>query len=106
MLAAIIGVVSAILMYGVYTFNRRLAAQVKVPHCLLLPKTIASDAWTSIGTAIAIFAASFGWGWLDSLTAIVVAVLILKRPLIFLKKVPSHCQMVLIKHWSMSTNKS
>ena len=41
-LAAIIGVVSAILMYGVYTFNRRLAAQVKVPHCLLLPKTIAA----------------------------------------------------------------
>lgn len=85
-LAAIIGVVSAILMYGVYTFNRRLAAQVKSSALLAAAKDNRSDAWTSIGTAIAIFAASFGWGWLDSLTAIVVAVLILKTAIDIFKE--------------------
>ena len=62
MLAAIIGVVSAILMYGVYTFNRRLAAQVKSSALLAAAKDNRSDAWTSIGTAIAIFAAFFWLG--------------------------------------------
>lgn len=85
-LAAIIGVVSAILMYGVYTFNRRLAAQVKSSALLAAAKDNRSNAWTSIGTAIAIFAASFGWGWLDSLTAIVVAVLILKTAIDIFKE--------------------
>ncbi|OTN76002.1 hypothetical protein A5886_001078 [Enterococcus sp. 8G7_MSG3316] len=78
MIAAIVGVVSAVLMYGVYFYNKQLAAAVKSSALLAAAKDNRSDAWTSIGTAIAIFAASFGLGWLDSLTAIVVAVLILK----------------------------
>jgi len=78
MVAAIVGIVSAILMYGVYFYNKNLAAAVKSSALLAAAKDNRSDAWTSIGTAIAIFAASFGLGWLDSLTAIVVAILILK----------------------------
>lgn len=78
MIAAIVGIVSAVLMYGVYFYNKQLAAAVKSSALLAAAKDNRSDAWTSIGTAIAIFAASFGLGWLDSLTAIVVAVLILK----------------------------
>lgn len=78
MIAAIVGIVSAVLMYGVYFYNKQLAAAVKSSALLAAAKDNRSDAWTSIGTAIAIFAASFGLGWLDSLTAIAVAVLILK----------------------------
>ena len=73
MIAAVVGIISAILMYGMYYYNKRLSARVKSSALLAAAKDNRSDAWTSIGTAIAIFAASFGIGWLDSLTAIVVA---------------------------------
>lgn len=78
MTAAIVGIVSAVIMYGVYFFNKRLSEEVKSPGLLAAAKDNRSDAWTSIGTAIAVFAASFNLGWLDSLAAIVVALLILK----------------------------
>lgn len=78
MIAAVVGIISAILMYGMYYYNKRLSARVKSSALLAAAKDNRSDAWTSIGTAIAIFAASFGIGWLDSLTAIVVALLIIK----------------------------
>lgn len=78
MIAAIVGIVSAVIMYGVYFFNKRLSEEVKSPGLLAAAKDNRSDAWTSIGTAIAVYAASFNLGWLDSTAAIVVALLILK----------------------------
>lgn len=78
MIAAIVGIVSAVIMYGVYFFNKRLSEEVKSPGLLAAAKDNRSDAWTSIGTAVAVFAASFNLGWLDSTAAIVVALLILK----------------------------
>jgi cation diffusion facilitator family transporter len=86
MLAAVVGLLSAGIMYGVYRFNRKLATKVKSSALLAAAKDNRSDAWTSIGTAIAIFAASFGWGWLDSITAIVVAALILKTAIDIFKE--------------------
>lgn len=79
--AAIVGVISAIIMFGVYTYNKNLAAKVKSPGLLAAAKDNLSDAWTSIGTAVAVFAASFNLGWLDSLAAIIVGLLILKTAL-------------------------
>lgn len=76
--AAIVGIFSAILMYIVYYFNKKLAEKVKSPGLLAAAKDNRSDAWTSIGTAIAVFAASFQLGWLDTLAAMVVGLLILK----------------------------
>jgi cation diffusion facilitator family transporter len=76
--AAIVGVVSAVIMYGVYLYNKKLSEKVRSSALLAAAKDNRSDAWTSIGTSIAIFAASFNLGWLDSLTAVVVACLILK----------------------------
>lgn len=76
--AAIVGVVSAVFMYGVYLHNKKLSEKVRSSALLAAAKDNRSDAWTSIGTSIAIFAASFNLGWLDSLTAVVVACLILK----------------------------
>lgn len=77
-LAAVVGIVSAIIMYGVYFYNKKLSEQVNSPALLAAAKDNRSDAWTSIGTAVAVFAASFNLGWLDSLAAVVVALLILK----------------------------
>ncbi|MBE8863452.1 cation diffusion facilitator family transporter, partial [Enterococcus faecium] len=67
-----------ILMYIVYYFNKKLAEKVKSPGLLAAAKDNRSDAWTSIGTAIAVFAASFQLGWLDTVAAMVVGLLILK----------------------------
>lgn len=86
MTAAIIGILSAIIMYGVYFFNKRLSEEVKSPGLLAAAKDNRSDAWTSIGTAIAVFAASFNLGWLDSTAAIVVALLILKTAIDIFKE--------------------
>lgn len=86
MTAAIIGILSAIIMYGGYFFNKRLSEEVKSPGLLAAAKDNRSDAWTSIGTAIAVFAASFNLGWLDSTAAIVVALLILKTAIDIFKE--------------------
>ena len=84
--AAIVGLVSAVIMYGVYFFNKRLSEEVNSPGLLAAAKDNRSDAWTSIGTAIAVFAASFNLGWLDSVAAIVVALLILKTAIDIFKE--------------------
>lgn len=86
MTAAIVGIVSAAIMYGVYFFNKRLSEEVKSPGLLAAAKDNRSDVWTSIGTAIAVFAASFSLGWLDSVAAIVVALLILKTAIDIFKE--------------------
>lgn len=78
MTAAIVGIFSAIVMYAVYFFNKRLSEKVQSSGLLAAAKDNRSDAWTSIGTAVAVFGASFNLGWLDSAAAIVVALLILK----------------------------
>ena len=57
MTAAIVGIVSALIMYGVYLFNKKLATKVNSPGLLAAAKDNLSDAWTSIGTAVAVFAA-------------------------------------------------
>lgn len=78
MVAAIVGIFSAIFMYGVYLYNKKLAQSVRSSGLMAAAKDNLSDAWTSIGTAIAVFAASFHFGWIDSLTALAVGLLILK----------------------------
>lgn len=79
--AAYVGVFSAIVMIIVYIYNKRLSEKVKSGALLAAAKDNLSDAWTSIGTSVAIFAASFRMGWLDSAAAIVVALLIIKTAL-------------------------
>lgn len=76
--AAIVGVISAVIMYGVYFYNKKLSEKVRSSALLAAAKDNRSDAWTSIGTSVAIFTASFNLGWLDNLTAVVVGGLILK----------------------------
>ncbi|GKV55785.1 putative transporter YeaB [Sporosarcina sp. NCCP-2222] len=76
--AAVTGVFSAIVMYFVYRYNNNLAKRIKSKAVMAAAKDNISDAWVSIGTAIGIFASQFNMGWLDTVTAIIVGLLICK----------------------------
>ena len=65
-------------MFGVYSYNHRPAKKLAVMHSIVAAKDNLSDALTSLGTAIAIFASSFHLVWLDRATAVIIGIIILK----------------------------
>ncbi|TLG80251.1 cation diffusion facilitator family transporter [Vagococcus zengguangii] len=77
-IAAIVGIISAIFMFGVYLYNHRLAKKVQSHALDAAAKDNLSDAITSIGTAVAVFAASFNLIWIDRVTALIIGVVIIK----------------------------
>lgn len=77
-MAAYIGVFSALVMYGVYLYNLKLAKRINSKAVMAAAKDNLSDAWVSIGTAIGIFASQLGMPWLDTITAMIVGLLICK----------------------------
>jgi cation diffusion facilitator family transporter len=77
-LAAYVGVFSAIVMYFVYRYNKKLANQIKSKAVMAAAKDNISDAWVSIGTAVGIFGSQLNMPWLDTITAIIVGLLICK----------------------------
>jgi len=78
MMAAYTGIVSAIVMYFVYRYNKNLAAKINSKAVMAAAKDNISDAWVSLGTAVGIFGSQLHMPWLDTLTAIVVGFLICK----------------------------
>jgi cation diffusion facilitator family transporter len=68
----------AVVIYGVYRYNRKLAQKIKSQSVMAAAKDNLSDAWISIGTAIGIIGSQFGLLWLDPVTAVVVGLLICK----------------------------
>ena len=76
--AAFVGVFSAIVMYGVYRYNKKIATKINSTAVMAAAKDNISDAWVSIGTAIGIFGSQLGMPWLDTLTALIVGLLICK----------------------------
>jgi cation diffusion facilitator family transporter len=80
-LAAYVGVFSAIVMYFVYRYNKKLAQKINSKAVMAAAKDNISDAWVSIGTAVGIFGSQFNLPWLDTLTALIVGVLICKTAL-------------------------
>jgi cation diffusion facilitator family transporter len=78
MLAAYVGVASAIVMVGVYFYNKKLAMRINSNAVMAAAKDNLSDAWVSIGTAVGIVGSQLHMPWLDTLTAIIVGVLICK----------------------------
>ncbi|MGX6978649.1 cation diffusion facilitator family transporter [Vagococcus elongatus] len=85
-LAAYTGLASAIIMFAVYWYNHKLAKQVNSHALEAAAKDNFSDALTSIGTAIAVFAASFDLIWLDKITAIIIGLIIIKTGLDIFKE--------------------
>lgn len=78
LITAIVGFLSGLVMFGVYYYNRALANRIQSLGLKAAAKDNLSDAITSISTAIAVLAASFGLTWLDTLMAFIVGVIILK----------------------------
>ena len=77
-LGAVIGLISAAIMIGVFFYTRDLAKKTNSQALMAASKDNLSDAVTSVGTAIAIVAASIGWEWLDTLMAVIICGFILK----------------------------
>lgn len=77
-LAAYVGIMSAVVMYFVYRYNKKLALRINSNAVMAAAKDNISDAWVSIGTAVGIFGSQFNLPWLDTLTAIIVGILICK----------------------------
>ncbi|WP_239619293.1 cation diffusion facilitator family transporter [Cohnella mopanensis] len=73
-----VAIAAAIAMFGVYTYNARLANRIRSQALMAAAKDNRSDAFVSIGAAVGIFGAVLGWPWLDAVAAVAVAVLILK----------------------------
>ncbi|KHD46743.1 cation diffusion facilitator family transporter [Streptococcus hongkongensis] len=77
-LGAIVGIVSAALMFLVYMYNRQLSKKVKSSALVAASKDNLSDAVTSFGTSIAIIAASLNLTIIDRIAAIIITFFILK----------------------------
>ncbi|WMT40349.1 cation diffusion facilitator family transporter [Paenibacillus sp. D2_2] len=73
-----IAIICAVVMGGVYLFNRRLAEQINNQALMAAAKDNFSDALVSIGAAVGIIGAQFGLPWLDTVAALAVGVLICK----------------------------
>lgn len=78
MMGATIGVLSAFVMFVVYLYNKRLAKKVRSKALEATAKDNLSDAMTSIGTSIAVFAAAFQFPIIDKIAAIIITFFILK----------------------------
>lgn len=77
-LGALVGIISALIMLGVYLFNKRLSKKVKSSALVAASKDNLSDALTSIATSIAIITAALKLPIIDKIVAIIIGLLILK----------------------------
>ena len=77
-LGAGVGVVSALVMLGVYFYNLRLAKRAKSKALKAAAKDNLSDVVTSLGTSIAIAASAFNYPIVDKIAAIIITFFILK----------------------------
>jgi cation diffusion facilitator family transporter len=78
MISAWTGMFSALVMYLVYRYNKKLALKIKSQSVMAAAKDNLSDSWVSIGTVAGIIGSQFKLPWLDPFTAIIVGILICK----------------------------
>ncbi|MGT2754884.1 cation diffusion facilitator family transporter [Streptococcus ovis] len=78
MAGAFVGLISAVIMLGVYQYNKHLAKKVRSKALEATAKDNLSDAVTSVGTSIAVFAAAFHLPIIDKIAAIIITFFILK----------------------------
>lgn len=69
---------SAMIMYNVYRYNKRLARRIRNQALMAAAYNNRSDAWISLGAAASIFGTQFGLRWLDPFGALIVSILICK----------------------------
>ena len=73
-----VSIFSALVMYGVYRYNIRLAEQIKSTAVKAAAYDNRSDALVSIGTAVGILFAIIGLPILDTITAFIIGLIIIK----------------------------
>lgn len=78
LMAAWVAIACAVVMYGIYLYNFRLAIRINNKALQAAAKDNRSDAWVSVGTFAGVLGAQFGAAWLDPLAATLVGVLICK----------------------------
>lgn len=78
MITAWTALFAAVIMYGVYVYNIRLAKKINSQSILAAAHDNRSDALVSIGAFVGIIGARLGFDWLDTLTAFIVGLIILK----------------------------
>ncbi|MCM3410284.1 cation diffusion facilitator family transporter [Metabacillus litoralis] len=77
-IAAYVGMFSALVMYFVYRYNKKLAENINSSAVMAAAKDNLSDAWVSIGAAVGIIGSQLNMPWLDTVTAIIVGIIICK----------------------------
>ncbi|MBP2621108.1 cation diffusion facilitator family transporter [Streptococcus panodentis] len=77
-LGAIVGLLSAIVMFGVYFYNKALAKRAHSKALDAAAKDNLSDALTSLGTSVAIIASALNFPLVDKIVAIIITFFILK----------------------------
>lgn len=77
-IAAYVGVFSSIVMFIIYSYNKKLALKINSKAVMAAAKDNMSDAWVSLGTAVGIFGSQLNMPWLDKITAIIVGLIICK----------------------------
>lgn len=78
LLTAWVAIGAAIVMLIVYSYNSRLAKKINNAALHAAAKDNLSDALVSIGAAVGIIGAQFGWTWLDPVAALAVGLIICK----------------------------
>ncbi len=78
MLAGWTALAGAMVIYGVYRYNRHLGEKIKNQALLAAAYDNRSDALVSVGTFIGVMGSFFGFPWLDPFTATVIGLIILK----------------------------
>lgn len=77
-LTAVVAIIAGIIMWGVYMYNLKLAKEIKSNAVKAAAYDNRSDAIVSFGTAIGIGAAILGFPIIDSITAVIIGIIILK----------------------------
>ncbi|WP_394234691.1 cation diffusion facilitator family transporter [Niallia oryzisoli] len=75
-ITALVALVSALFMYGIYRYNLKLSKSLNSKSLYSAAQDNRSDALVSVGAAIGITGSYFGIGWLDPLTAGIVGFII------------------------------
>lgn len=78
LLSATVGVISGVLMLGVYLYNSRLAVRINSLSLKAAARDNFADALTSFSTAITVVASQLGITWLDPVMAVIVGGIIIR----------------------------
>lgn len=82
----VVGVLSSIVMFAVFLFNRNLAKKVKSSSLKAASYDNLSDALVSIGTVVGVIGVYLGIPMLDTLAAIIIGLLIMKTSIDIFKE--------------------